>query len=31
MAISVGVDIGCGIAAVRTSLTASDLPDSLDR
>jgi tRNA-splicing ligase RtcB len=26
---AVGVDIGCGVAAVRTSLTASDLPDSL--
>jgi tRNA-splicing ligase RtcB (3'-phosphate/5'-hydroxy nucleic acid ligase) len=26
---AVGVDIGCGMAAVRTSLTASDLPDSL--
>src|SRR5229473_6525690 len=26
---AVGVDIGCGLAAVRTSLTASDLPDSL--
>ena len=25
----VGVDIGCGMNAVRTSLTASDLPDSL--
>jgi tRNA-splicing ligase RtcB (3'-phosphate/5'-hydroxy nucleic acid ligase) len=28
---AVGVDIGCGMAAVRTSLTASDLPDSLRR
>jgi tRNA-splicing ligase RtcB (3'-phosphate/5'-hydroxy nucleic acid ligase) len=28
---SVGVDIGCGMAAVRTSLTADDLPDSLSR
>ncbi len=26
---AVGVDIGCGMAAVRTSLEASDLPDSL--
>jgi tRNA-splicing ligase RtcB len=26
---AVGVDIGCGMAAVKTSLTASDLPDSL--
>lgn len=26
---AVGVDIGCGMAAARTSLTASDLPDSL--
>src|SRR2546426_12276338 len=26
---AVGVDIGCGLAAVRSSLTASDLPDSL--
>jgi tRNA-splicing ligase RtcB len=26
---AVGVDIGCGMNAVRTSLTASDLPDSL--
>ena len=26
---AVGVDIGCGMAAVRTSLTAKDLPDSL--
>ena len=26
---AVGVDIGCGMAAVRTSLKASDLPDSL--
>ena len=26
---AVGVDIGCGMAAVRTSLTASDLPDEL--
>ena len=26
---AVGVDIGCGMAAVRTSLTASELPDSL--
>ena len=26
---AVGVDIGCGMAAVRTSLLASELPDSL--
>lgn len=26
---AVGVDIGCGMNAVRTSLTASDLPESL--
>lgn len=26
---AVGVDIGCGMMAVRTSLTANDLPDSL--
>lgn len=26
---AVGVDIGCGMAAVRTSLSASQLPDSL--
>ena len=26
---AVGVDIGCGMAAVKTSLTASELPDSL--
>lgn len=26
---AVGVDIGCGMMAVRTSLTASDLPESL--
>ncbi len=26
---AVGVDIGCGMAAVRTNLKASDLPDSL--
>ncbi len=26
---AVGVDIGCGMAAVKTTLTASDLPDSL--
>jgi tRNA-splicing ligase RtcB len=26
---AVGVDIGCGMVAVRTSLKASDLPDSL--
>jgi tRNA-splicing ligase RtcB len=28
---AVGVDIGCGMSAVRTSLTASDLPDDLAR
>jgi tRNA-splicing ligase RtcB len=28
---AVGVDIGCGMMAVQTSLTASDLPDSLKR
>lgn len=27
---AVGVDIGCGMAAVRTTLTADDLPDTLD-
>jgi tRNA-splicing ligase RtcB len=27
----VGVDIGCGMVASETSLTAEDLPDSLDR
>jgi RNA-splicing ligase RtcB len=27
---AVGVDIGCGMIAVRTTLTASDLPDSLN-
>src|SRR5438309_9652293 len=26
---AVGVDIGCGVGAVRTSLRASDLPDNL--
>jgi len=26
---AVGVDIGCGMVAVRTSMTASDLPESL--
>src|SRR5437660_3522127 len=26
---AVGVDIGCGMMAVRTSLTANDLPDNL--
>lgn len=26
---AVGVDIGCGVCAVRTTLTASDLPDNL--
>ena len=28
---AVGVDIGCGMIALRTTLTASDLPDSLSR
>jgi len=28
---AVGVDIGCGMVAVETSLAAADLPDSLDR
>ncbi len=28
---AVGVDIGCGMMAVRTTLTANDLPDSLRR
>ncbi len=28
---AVGVDIGCGMNAVRTSLTASDLPDNLKK
>jgi tRNA-splicing ligase RtcB len=28
---AVGVDIGCGMAAVETSLTAKDLPDNLRR
>ncbi|QMU78709.1 RtcB family protein [Streptacidiphilus sp. PB12-B1b] len=28
---AVGVDIGCGMSAVRTSLTARDLPDNLGR
>jgi tRNA-splicing ligase RtcB len=28
---AVGVDIGCGMTAVRTSLTADDLPDDLGR
>ncbi len=27
---AVGVDIGCGMCAVRTSLTANDLPDQLN-
>src|SRR3954462_4915563 len=27
---AVGVDIGCGMVAAETSLTAADLPDSLD-
>src|ERR1700737_3872325 len=26
---AVGVDLGCGMCAVQTTLTASDLPDSL--
>ena len=26
---AVGVDLGCGVSAVRTSLTANDLPDDL--
>src|SRR6266513_6386891 len=26
---AVGVDIGCGMAAVRTSVSAADLPDNL--
>src|SRR5215212_10381284 len=28
---AVGVDIGCGMMAVQTSLTASDLPESLTK
>src|SRR5262249_2159197 len=28
---AVGVDIGCGMMAVRTTLTANDLPDGLAR
>ena len=28
---AVGVDIGCGMMAARTTLTAADLPDSLRR
>jgi tRNA-splicing ligase RtcB len=28
---AVGVDIGCGMAAVKTSLTAADLPDNLKK
>ncbi|MER0243270.1 RtcB family protein [Streptomyces sp. 796.1] len=28
---AVGVDIGCGMSAVKTSLTSSDLPDDLSR
>src|SRR5262245_49454862 len=27
---AVGVDIGCGMAAVETNLTARDLPDALE-
>ncbi len=26
---AVGVDIGCGMAAVKTTLTANDLPETL--
>ena len=28
---AVGVDIGCGMCALKTQLTANDLPDSLAR
>src|ERR687891_2631890 len=28
---AVGVDIGCGMMAVQTSLTAKDLPDNLKK
>src|SRR5262245_59615060 len=28
---AVGVDIGCGMSAVRTSLTTEDLPDNLSQ
>src|SRR5215468_2976640 len=28
---AVGVDIGCGMGAIRTNLTAADLPESLRR
>src|SRR6187399_2872970 len=28
---AVGVDIGCGMAAVKTSLSADDLPDNLKK
>lgn len=28
---AVGVDLGCGVLAVRTTLTANDLPDNLSR
>src|SRR5579862_6960987 len=28
---AVGVDIGCGMLAVKTELTAADLPESLER
>jgi tRNA-splicing ligase RtcB (3'-phosphate/5'-hydroxy nucleic acid ligase) len=31
MPAAVGVDIGCGMVATETDLTATDLPDSLDR
>ncbi len=30
MPAAIGVDIGCGMIAVRTDLTANDLPDSMD-
>src|SRR6478752_9149778 len=29
--VAVGVDIGCGVSAVKTSLTANDLPGDLSR
>lgn len=28
---AVGVDIGCGMVAVKTNLTANDMPDNLDK
>ena len=31
MPAAVGVDIGCGMMAVRTTLTAGDLPDNLHK